>query len=222
MKLGKRYIAIVEHPGGDPFADDRLCKSEFAAAGVWHSYTNPPARHVDTIEVDLDDAKRSSESPQEAYERNERIGSEAWAEVERLKPIVSRPVGEEAKERPDERRQMRAVIEAMRPIVDAALRWGDSTNAGIDDTDIELGAVLQDNRDRLGLAMSAWSNSQTISEEERMREAAAAWLDSPSRGAALDSIDGRLAVALRAWLGRSGAAKSEADDSGVSWDRGTL
>lgn len=34
------------------------------------------------------------EGVQREYERNERIGTAAWAEVARLKPIVSRPLGE--------------------------------------------------------------------------------------------------------------------------------
>ncbi len=38
--------------------------------------------------------KHPPESDQEAYERNERIGLAAWAEVERLRRIVSRPLGE--------------------------------------------------------------------------------------------------------------------------------
>lgn len=46
--------------------------------------------------LEEDDLERADppESDQEAFERNERIAMAAWAEVERLRPIVGRPPGE--------------------------------------------------------------------------------------------------------------------------------
>ncbi len=122
--------------------------------------------------------KHPPESDQEAYERNERIGLAAWAEVERLRRIVSRPLGKPVPVE-DEAVRMRRVIEAMRPIVEAAQEW----NAVYQTKEaprerglrLALSGALGANRERLGLAMSAWENSQTLSEDERNQLTAEEW-----------------------------------------------
>jgi len=62
-----------------------------ADAAISRAHPNSPIYMLEE-----EDMQRVSppESDQEAYERNERIGTAAWAEVARLKPIVSRPLGE--------------------------------------------------------------------------------------------------------------------------------
>lgn len=167
--LGKRYIAVLRFPD-DPvdepagFADDRLCKSEFAAAGVWHSYTSPRAEHVRTLSVDLDALPRTDFTPEQQAMYAERMALHWAAEFDRLAPCLG---GHPARE--NETVQMRAVIEAMRPIVDAAIAWGESAMYGVDPTDFKLAEMLEDNRERLALAMSAWENSGTLTPEERLK-----------------------------------------------------
>ncbi len=150
------------------------------------------------------------ESDQEAYERNERIGLAAWAEVERLRRIVSRPLGKPVPVE-DEAVRMRRVIEAMRPIVEAAQEWNAVYQTKEASRERGLRLALSDalgaNRERLGLAMSAWENSQTLSEDERrdaVIKAATAYIDELNPVSGWDNLD-RLrsaVVALTANAGR--------------------
>lgn len=64
-----------------------------------------------------------------------------------------------------EAEQLRAVVEAMRPIVDAAIQWRKGTGLGHK----ALMTAVDINRKHLSEAMSKWTNSQTWSGEEKLR-----------------------------------------------------
>lgn len=66
--------------------------SEAVANNVHLGYGG--CHHARTLVADLDNLPRLGESDEEAYARNERVMLAAAAEVERLKPIVGRAVGE--------------------------------------------------------------------------------------------------------------------------------
>lgn len=90
-----------------------------------------------------------------AHQHAERRATHWLAEYQRLSAEVGRVPG--TCETPDETRQLRAVVEAMRPIVEAALAWGDVGHLQIDDddTDVDLGVAIEKNRKRLGVALAA-------------------------------------------------------------------
>jgi hypothetical protein len=112
-------------------------------------------RPIDLFRIDLELLAVVGESDEDAYARNERVMLAAASEVERLKPIAGRPVGEEV--RPDERQQMRAVIEAMRPIVEAAIEWQESPEVRAAWRQYEVATLYNAVRDNGTLVRSAIS-----------------------------------------------------------------
>lgn len=113
---------------------------------------------VPVYEVDLDALPRTDFTPEQQAMHAERMALYWAAEFDRLAPCLG---GHPARE--SETVRMRAVIEAMRPIVEAALTWMDTrgdppraTPAG------DLRRAVVANRERLAIAMSAWENSGTV------------------------------------------------------------
>lgn len=121
--------------------------SEAVANNVHLGYGG--CHHARTLVADLDNLPRLDESDEEAYARNERVMLAAAAEVERLKPIVGRAVGEPVPV--DDREQMRAAIEEMRPIVDSMLALRDSAWLPI-----ESARLLDARRNRVTAALAAY------------------------------------------------------------------
>lgn len=182
MSLGKRWITTLECDGQivdfkrDMYTNE---KAALDAADV-DSIGKSNSWKVGAIVVDLDDAERTTPPPSldEQHQHAERMATKWLARYQDLSAEVGRVPG--TCETVDERRQMRAVIEAMRPIVEAALARGLDRKESYQDYSewvSDVTAAVSANRDRIGAAMSAWENSQTISEDERELHAFADWLE---------------------------------------------
>ena len=199
MSLGKRWITTLECDGQivdfkrDMYTNE---KAALDAADV-DSIGKSNSWKVGAIVVDLDDAERTTPPPSldEQHQHAERMATKWLARYQDLSAEVGRVPG--TCETVDERRQMRAVIEAMRPIVEAALARGLDRKESYQDYSewvSDVTAAVSANRDRIGAAMSAWENSQTISEDEAasaIAKAAIAWVDASDgdRGTARQLVD---------------------------------
>ena len=180
--MTKRYLRRNDLCGASWNALDRMPADAFITE-------NP------TIEVDLDDQIAVNASLDEQHQHAERMATKWLARYQDLSAEVGRVPG--TCETVDERRQMRAVIEAMRPIVEAALARGLDRKESYQDYSewvSDVTAAVSANRDRIGAAMSAWENSQTISEDEAasaIAKAAIAWVDASDgdRGTARQLVD---------------------------------
>lgn len=175
-RLGKRYInraaliaastrvapvvAVSQSKPDEPIYAIDVDDVSIEPVGVYNTET-------EQVEIALD----------EQHQHAERQVTHWLAEYQRLCEAVKKPAGD--CEKRDDREAMRAVIEAQREIVSAAIEWmgtwelcGRGSPQGR-----ALKAAVDSNRERLGLAMSAWENSQTwapweLTPEERAAVAA--------------------------------------------------
>jgi hypothetical protein len=163
-RFGKRYVAIVEHPSdsdGPRWNAPYLFKSnhdanQIADSGKERGCQCGEEHMVTVLEVDLDLAAPVSATDEQLAMHWERVELHAAEKRAQYWPALK---GEPVKV--DDRAAMREVIEAMRPIVDSALRYADAfphaTNQALSGSLLE---AVRSNRERLGLAMAAWEGEK--------------------------------------------------------------
>jgi hypothetical protein len=181
--------------------------------------TGPWCVHIDDLRGMLRDAEKARGLPvepdtdatdEQRYQFLEARSQRDAAEADRL----AKKLTAEGRGLPvvcgDDREKMREVIEAMRPIVDAIVAYMDiPKDAGGGREWRRVLAAVSDNRDRLAAAMSAWADSQTWSEAEKLREefaamekvveAACAWSDFPTAIGDQSDVVGPLERAVNAY-----------------------
>lgn len=173
----RRWLALLRDDGtGQIFVDDEVHDNTRSAEHAHQKYTSPTVSHVATLVVEIDDLPwRRGEPADRREQRLERCvvtRTAEWMQVTgRAEPPMPR----------NESEQMRDVIDAMRPIVEAAIEW----HAWVNDTNVRtppitparaLDAIIGQQQARITAALSNWPEATTISEAERMRPVVAAAL----------------------------------------------
>ena len=153
----------------------------------------------------------------EEHQHAERMATHWLAKYERLSGEVAL-VPRVARDDPE---KMREVIEAMRPIVDAAIDWHKWVNHLEPDTKPSrahvLDGIIGDQCKRAVAAMSAWQDSQTLSEAERMRPVVAAvavWAQMASSSACASAGCDRIIDAYDAYRAGGGRKHMPANHGG--------
>lgn len=178
--LGKRYIGVIDRQDGAVFewldattaydmsltVDlDRLPRADATDQDLVRHHREQAKYHAEeAARLTRDDV----DSRQAAFEWHESRQSWHAERTLRLETACSTV----KVERTDDREKMRDVIEAMRPIVDAAIEWLNGpyqAGKGRSGPDDRLISALGVHRDRVGAALSAWQDSQTWSEAEKLR-----------------------------------------------------
>lgn len=229
MTLGIRYIGIDRDDRGFVHASIGAARDD-AHTDSKGDHHDPTTGHV--LAVNLDTADRPDGTPELRYqlaENRQQAATQLMAEMAAL--IVGADSAGATVRTPavDDREKMRDVIEAMRPIVDAARDWHRWVNLIEPDTKPTrahvLDGIIADNIERVGIAMSAWNDSQTWSEAEKLQRrlakatecvaamrpvvgAAMTWFGQPG---AVDRFDSSL-------LSTTAANRERITDALAAWD----
>jgi hypothetical protein len=172
----RRWLALLRNENtGEIFVDGDVHESTRSAALAHENYRNPVVSHVATLVVETDDLPWRRDEP--ADRREQRLERYVIARTAEWLQVTGRAEPPMPK---NERELMLDVIDAMRPIVEAAIEW----HAWVNDVKQQppitparaLDAIVDQQQIRVAAALSNWPEARTRSEAERMRPVVAAAL----------------------------------------------